>query len=144
MGPAPSTCGMRHGDVLGKLSRDPQRRLRLLKHLTTHLFEHERIETTLPRAKELSRYAEQVITLGKRADAPASRLKVFEHVMKPAVGSKVLTTLAERYRDRPGGYTRIWRAGRRAFDQAPMALIELVDNPTDLKKALQCGGGGEP
>jgi large subunit ribosomal protein L17 len=124
---------MRHGDAFGKLGRDPARRMRLLKTLCTHLFEHERIQTTLARAKELVRYADKVITLGKRADSEASRLKVFEHVCKPQVGSKVLVCLAERFNSRSGGYTRIWRAGLRQGDKAPIAIVELVDNPHDLK-----------
>lgn len=127
---------MRHGDVFSKLNRNPNDRMRLLKTLSSHLFEHERIQTTLPRAKELSRYAEKTITLGKRAASESSRLKVFERVMRPETGTKVLTELRDRYVSRPGGYTRVFRAGRREGDNAPMAVIELVDSPNDLKKYL--------
>lgn len=127
---------MRHGDVFSKLNRNPSDRMRLLKTLSSHLFDHERIQTTLPRAKELSRYAEKTITLGKRAASESSRLRVFERVMRPESGTKVLTELRDRYGAREGGYTRVMRAGRREGDNAPMALIELVDNPTDLKKYL--------
>lgn len=136
---------MRHGDVLGKLNRDPVRRQRLLRTLAAHLFTHERIQTTLARGKELVRYADKIITLGKRSllrpatsrTGEASRLKVFERVMDPTAGSKVLTVLAERYAQRSGGYTRLWRAGNREGDRAPVAIVELVDNPNDLRKHLQ-------
>lgn len=128
---------MRHGDVFSKLNRAPSDRLRLLKTLTSHLIQHERIQTTLPRAKELSRYAEKTITLGKRAGSESSRLKVFERVMAPESGTKILTVLKERYETRPGGYTRVYRAGHREGDKAPMAIIELVDSPNELKRALK-------
>lgn len=128
---------MRHGDVFSKLNRSPSNRQRLLKTLTTHLIDHERIQTTLPRAKELSRYAEKTITLGKRAGSDESRLKVFERVMRPESGTKVLTVLKERYEMRPGGYTRVFRAGNRPGDKAPMAIIELVDSPNELKASLK-------
>lgn len=127
---------MRHGDVFSKLNRNPQDRMRLLKTLSTHLFDHERIQTTLPRAKELSRYAEKTITIAKRAVVDSSRLRVFERVMRPESGTKVLTELKERFMGRNGGYTRVFRAGFRPGDKAPMAIIELVDNPHDLKKYL--------
>ena len=127
---------MRHGDVFSKLNRNPADRMKLLKTLSSHLFEHERIQTTLPRAKELSRYAEKTITLARRAVTESTRLKVFERVMRPESGTKLLTVLKERYTARPGGYTRVFRAGRREGDNAPMAVIELVDNPNELKKFL--------
>jgi ribosomal protein L17 len=126
----------RHGDVFSKLNRNPQDRMRLLRTLSSHLFEHERIETTLPRAKELSRYAEKTITKAKRAISDDSRLRVFERVIRPETGTKVLTVLKERYQDRPGGYTRVYKAGFRQGDRAPMAVIELVDQPRELKKFL--------
>lgn len=128
---------MRHGDVFSKLNRNPSDRMKLLKTLSSHLFEHERIQTTLPRAKELARYAEKTITIGKRAVSESSRLRVFERVIRPDTGTKVLTELKERYGTREGGYTRVMRAGRREGDNAPMALIELVDNPNELKKYLK-------
>ena len=127
---------MRHGNAFSKLNRNPSDRMRLLKTLTSHLIEHEKIETTLPRAKELSRYAEKTITIGKRAVSESSRLKVFERVMRPETGTKILTELKERYASRPGGYTRIFRAGYREGDKAPMAVIELVDRPNELKPKL--------
>ncbi len=127
---------MRHGDVFSKLNRNPQDRMRLLKTLSSHLFEHEKIQTTLPRAKELARYSEKTITIAKRAQSDDSRLRVFERVSLPDTGTKVLTVLKERYQGRPGGYTRIFRAGLREGDKAPMAIIELVDRPNELKKYL--------
>ena len=128
---------MRHGDVFSKLNRNPQDRLRLLKTLSSHLFNHERIQTTITRAKELSRYAEKTITIAKRAQSDQSRLKVFERVIQPETGTKVLTVLKERYLARPGGYTRVFKAGMREGDKAPMAIIELVDRPNELKKYLE-------
>lgn len=128
---------MRHGDVFSKLNRNPQDRLRLLKTLSSHLFSHERIQTTITRAKELARYAEKTITIAKRAQSDQSRLRVFERVVQPDTGTKVLTVLKERYQGRPGGYTRIFKAGMREGDKAPMAIIELVDRPNELKKYLE-------
>ena len=127
---------MRHGDVFGKLNRPPKQRLSLLANLATYLFTHECILTTLARARELRRYAEKVITLGKR-DTPQARLKVFDRLNSPDAGSKVLTVLKERYRGRAGGYTRMWKTGLRPSDRAPMALIELVDREADLKRAFE-------
>lgn len=127
---------MRHGDVLGKLNRPPKQRLSLLANLATYLFTHECILTTLARARELRRYAEKVITLGKRG-TPQARLKIFDRLNSPDAGSKVLTVLKERYQGREGGYTRIWKTGLRPSDRAPMALIELVDREADLRKALE-------
>lgn len=131
-----SCSNMRHGDVFSKLNRNPQDRMRLLKTLSSHLFQHEKIQTTLPRAKELARYAEKTITIAKRAQSDESRLKVFERVVLPDTGTKVLTVLKERYQSRPGGYTRVFRAGLREGDKAPMAIIELVDRPNELKEYL--------
>ena len=128
---------MRHGDVFSKLNRNPQDRFRLLKTLSSHLFSHEIIQTTVSRAKELARYAEKTITIAKRAQSDQSRLKVFERVMQPDTGTKVLTVLKERYQGRSGGYTRVLKAGRREGDKAPMAIIELVDRPNELKKYLE-------
>lgn len=76
-----------------------------------------------------------MITLVKRGKE-ATNLQIFDHITKPAVGSKLITTLAERYQSRPGGYTRIWNAGLRKSDKAPIAIVELVDNPFDMKKAF--------
>lgn len=111
--------------------------MRLLKTLSSHLFQHERIQTTLPRAKELARYAEKTITIAKRAGTDESRLRVFERVIQPDSGTRVLTVLKERYEGRAGGYTRVFRAGLREGDKAPMAIIELVDQPKELKKYLK-------
>ena len=76
-----------------------------------------------------------MITLAK-SDKTDNKLKVFDHVQRPAVGSKLITSIAERYKDRHGGYTRVWNLGLRPSDKAPIALIELVDNPDDLRKSL--------
>lgn len=128
---------MRHGDAFSKLNRNPTDRMRLLRTLSSHLFEHERIQTTLTRAKELTRYAEKTITAAKRATSTDSRLRIFERVMRPETATKVLTVLKERYLTRPGGYTRIFKAGFREGDRAPMAVVELVDRPNELKQFLK-------
>lgn len=141
---------MRHCKAFRKLSRDPVGRHRLLCNLVTQLFEHEQIKTTMARAKELRRVADkvllifcnffnlhitsfQLVTLAKRG-TETSQLKVFEQITKPEVGTKLITELNERYKDRSGGYTRLWNAGLREGDRAPIAIVELVDGPFDLRK----------
>jgi large subunit ribosomal protein L17 len=96
--------------------------------MVTSLLEHERIQTTDAKAKELRGVAERVITLGKRGSLHARR-QALEVVRDKGVTAKVFGELAERYRERPGGYTRIIKAGRRVGDAAPMSIIELVDRP---------------
>ncbi len=100
----------------------------MFRNMVTSLLEHEQIQTTDANAKELRRWAEKMITLGKRGDLHARRnaLKV---VRDKAVTAKLFDELADRYRDRPGGYTRIIKLGNRAGDAAPVSLIELVDRP---------------
>lgn len=127
---------MRHRCGFRKLSRDATDRIRMLKQLSTHLFEHEAIETTITRAKELRRYAEKTITLGKR-ELQSSQLMVFARVNKPEIGSKLLTQLVPRYEGRPGGYTRILPMGPRNGDKVPMARIELVDSPLSIGSKLR-------
>jgi len=104
----------------------------MLRNLVTSLFEHEQIKTTLPKARDTARLAEKIITLGKRGDRAAySRATSF--LLKPAVVPKLFSTFADRYANRPGGYTRIHKFGNRKGDNAPQAILELVDNQRDLK-----------
>ena len=119
---------MRHGRRLRKLGRDSAHRRALLRNLTTQLIKHERIQTTLAKAKELRAPAEKMITLAKR-NTEASRRQAEGWVMEPAVLPKLFGEMAARYAERPGGYTRVLKLGARKNDAAPMAVIEFVDNP---------------
>jgi len=116
---------MRHGKAHRKLERNISHRRALLRHLVTSLIKHERIETTLPKAKELRRFAERMVTLAKRGDLHARR-QAAGFILEPPVVQKLFTVLAERFKDRQGGYTRIIRSGIRKGDTAPMGLIEYL------------------
>jgi large subunit ribosomal protein L17 len=98
----------------------------MFRNMTTSLLKYERITTTLPKAKELRKSVEGMITLGKKGSL-ANRRKAAGFVRESEVVSKLFSTLAERYKERPGGYTRIYKLGRRTGDNAPMAIIELVE-----------------
>ena len=117
---------MRHRKQHGKLGRTSAHRKALLRNMVTSLLEHERIETTHAKARELRRVAERMITLGKRGDLHARR-QALSVVRSREVTAKVFGELAERYRERPGGYTRVLKQGHRAGDAAPMSIVELVD-----------------
>jgi len=104
----------------------------MLRNLVCSLFEHEQIRTTLPKAKDTARLAEKVITLGKRKDL-SSYQNARAFLLKPELMPKLFGQFADRYKERPGGYTRIHRLGSRQGDNAPMALVELVDNAHDLR-----------
>ncbi len=119
---------MRHGNRRGKLERPSGHRLAMLRNLVTSLFEHEQVETTDPRAKELRRLADRVITLGKRGDLHARR-QALRIVRRDEVTAKVFGELATRYRERRGGYTRVLKSRLRVGDAAPLSLVELVDRP---------------
>ena len=106
----------------------------LLRNLVKSLMEHERIKTTLPRAKALKSVAEKAITMGKKKKLHAQRLLFQRHPCKKTV-HKIMTVLSPRFRDRPGGYTRIIRLGPRAGDKAPLAYVEFVDYQPMVKKA---------
>ncbi len=122
---------MRHRKSGRQLNRNSSHRKAMFKNMACSLFEHEVIKTTLPKAKELKRVAEPLITLAK-TDSVANRRLAFSRTgSKDAVG-KLFTDLGPRYAERPGGYTRILKAGFRAGDAAPMAYIELVDRPVDF------------
>ena len=123
---------MRHRNQGRKLNRTPTHRAALLSSLASALIKHEQIATTLPKAKELRRVADRLITLAKRGDLHARRL-AFARVRDEAMVAKLFDTLGPRYADRPGGYTRVLKAGFRYGDAAPMAVIELVDRDTAAK-----------
>ena len=119
---------MRHQKAGRKFSRTSAHRAAMFTNMAASLFKHELIKTTLPKAKELRRVAEPLITLGK-VDSVANRRLAFSRLRdKEAVGN-LFTTLGPRYASRPGGYLRILKCGFRAGDNAPMAYVELVDRP---------------
>ncbi|THB66890.1 MAG: 50S ribosomal protein L17 [Gammaproteobacteria bacterium] len=119
---------MRHRKSGRKLGRNSSHRKAMFKNMAASLFEHEAIRTTLPKAKELRRVAEPLITLAKR-DSVASRRLAFARLRNNEAVKKLFDELGPRYQDRPGGYLRILKCGFRAGDNAPMAFIELVDRP---------------
>ncbi|KAH7883669.1 ribosomal protein L17 [Phlebopus sp. FC_14] len=123
---------MKHGVAFRKFSRTSSHRNLMLRNLVSSLFEHEQIRTTLPKAKDTARLAEKMITLGKRYNENAYK-RAQSFLLKPTVLAKLFTVFFKRYEKRPGGYTRIILIEQRPGDNAPMALLELVDNPNDFK-----------
>ena len=124
---------MRHGFANKKLNRTSEHRKALLKNMLNSLIKYEQIKTTLPKAKELKPQIDKVITLGKKNNL-ASKKNLFAQLQsKPSV-DKLIKTLSERYNKRKGGYSRVLRAGYRYGDDAPMAIIELVDRDVQAKK----------
>ena len=117
---------MRHRNSGVKLGPTSSHRKAMFQNMTNSLFEHELIKTTLPKAKELRRVAEPLITLAKE-DSVANRRLAFNRLRNKATVGKLFTTLGPRYKARPGGYLRIIKCGYRDGDAAPMAYIELVD-----------------
>jgi len=117
---------MRHHKGYRKLGRVTSHRLAMLRNMATSLVLHERIETTVPKAKELRGIVDRMITLGKRGDLHARR-QALSYLYDDAAVSKVFSDLAERFKTRPGGYTRILKKGFRFGDGADMAFLELVD-----------------
>jgi large subunit ribosomal protein L17 len=117
---------MRHRKSGRKLGRNAAHRKALFRNMVTSLLEHERIQTTDAKAKELRGIADKMITLGKRGDLHARR-QALSVIRDDGVTAKVFGELADRYRDRPGGYTRVIKVGHRAGDSAPVSVIELVD-----------------
>ena len=125
---------MRHARGYRRLNRTHEHRKALFANMAGSLIEHEQIKTTLPKAKELKRVIEKLVTLGKRGDLharrqAASRLKQDQHV------AKLFEILGPRYAERQGGYVRVLKAGFRYGDMAPMAIIEFVDRDQDAKGA---------
>jgi large subunit ribosomal protein L17 len=123
---------MRHRNQGRKLNRTPTHRSALLASLAAALIKHEQIATTLPKAKELRRVADRLITLAKKGDLHARRL-AFSRLRDEGMVAKLFDTLGPRYAARPGGYTRVLKADFRYGDSAPMALIELVDRDPAAK-----------
>ena len=119
---------MRHGHGLRKLNRTSTHRLAMLQNMMNSLIEHEVIKTTLPKAKELRRVIEPMFTLGKEPTLSNKRL-AFNRLRNRDNVVKLFAELGPRYKTRPGGYTRILKMGYRVGDNAPMALVELVDRP---------------
>ncbi|WP_111498288.1 MULTISPECIES: 50S ribosomal protein L17 [Marinobacter] len=123
---------MRHRKSGRKFSRTSAHRKAMFRNMTASLVEHELIKTTLPKAKELRRVAEPLITLSK-TDSVANRRLAFARLRDDAAVAKLFNELGPRYAERPGGYLRILKCGFRAGDNAPMAFVELVDRPVDLE-----------
>src|SRR4051794_26094890 len=123
---------MRHGMAGRKLNVTSTHRLAMFRNMATSPLKHEQITTTLPKAKELRPYVERIITLGKRGGLHARR-QAYAQIMDPKVVDKLFTTIADRYKTRTGGYTRVLKAGMRYGDAADMAVIELVDRDVAAK-----------
>lgn len=123
---------MRHGMSGRKLNRTSTARKALFANLTVALLKHEQIKTTLPKAKDLRPVAEKLITLGKRGDLHARR-QAISYLRDEKIVGKLFSTIAERYKNRDGGYCRVMKAGFRYGDCAPMAIIELVDRDPAAK-----------
>lgn len=124
---------MRHRKDHRKLNRTSSHRKAMLRNLVTSLLEHEAVRTTDAKAKEVRRIAERMITLGKRGTLHARR-QALQTLRSKAVAGKVFESLAERYRERPGGYTRILKLGRRVGDNAPLSRIELLGEEEPVGK----------
>ena len=134
---------MRHRKRTGKLGRTSAHRKALLRNMVTSLLEHERIQTTHAKARELRRTAERMITLGKRGGLHARR-RALRVLRSRDVAAKVFDDLAARYRDRPGGYTRILKLGNSVGDGSPLSIIELVEGgPAEAQKPQKPGRGGK-
>jgi large subunit ribosomal protein L17 len=123
---------MRHGMSGRKLNRTSTARKALFANLTAALLKHEQIKTTLPKAKDLRPVAEKLISLGKRGDLHARR-QAIAFLRDEKIVAKLFSTIAERYKTRNGGYTRVLKAGFRYGDCAPMAIIELIDRDVSAK-----------
>jgi large subunit ribosomal protein L17 len=121
---------MRHQKAGRKLNRNSAHREAMFRNMAGSLFRHELIKTTLPKAKELRRVAEPLITLAKE-DSVHHRRLAFARLRDKEIVGKLFTELGPRYNERPGGYLRILKCGFRAGDAAPMAYVELVDRPAD-------------
>ena len=121
---------MRHLKSKRKLNKTSSHRKAMLGNMAVALIKHEQIQTTLPKAKELSPFVDKLITLGKKSDL-ASRKKAYSILPEKKWTSKIFDELSERYKERDGGYTRVLKAGFRYGDSAPMAIIELVDRNPD-------------
>ncbi len=126
---------MRHGNSNRKLNRTSSHRAAMFRNMTASLLRHEIIKTTLPKAKELRKFAEPLITLGKTATL-ANRRLAFDRLRDRDIVGKLFNELGPRYNTRNGGYLRILKCGFRNGDNAPMALVELVDRPDTSADAV--------
>ena len=125
---------MRHGLANKKLNRTSEHRKALLKNMLNSLIKYEQIKTTLPKAKELKRIADKYVSIGKKGNLHSRRI-AYSRLKQDAAVKKLFDTLAPRYKDRNGGYTRVIRAGFRYGDMAPMAVIEFVERNVEAKGA---------
>ena len=123
---------MRHGMSGRKLNRTKAHRKALFMNLAQALVKHEQIKTTLPKAKDLRPVVEKLVTLGKRGGLHARR-QLISHLQDEKLVTKLMTVLADRYKGRPGGYTRVLKAGYRHGDSAPVGVIEFVDRDVDAR-----------
>jgi len=123
---------MRHRKSGRKFNRTSAHRKAMFRNMAASLVEHELIKTTLPKAKELRRVAEPLITLAKN-DSVANRRLAFSRLRNDAVVAKLFNEMGPRYSERPGGYLRVLKCGFRAGDNAPMAFVELVGRPLDIE-----------
>ena len=123
---------MKHNIKNKKLNKTSSHRKAMFMNMTNALIKHEQITTTLPKAKELKRFIEKIITLGKKGDLLSLR-KAISVLQDKKMASKVFGVLADRYKERKGGYTRVIKLGNRFGDNAPMSVIELVDRDEDAK-----------
>jgi len=119
---------MRHRNAGKNFARTSSHRKAMFRNMIVSLIEHELIRTTLPKAKELRRFAEPLITLSKN-DSVANRRLAFDRLRSAEAVGKLFTEIGPRYNARPGGYTRVLKCGFRTGDKAPMAFVELVDRP---------------
>jgi large subunit ribosomal protein L17 len=131
---------MKHRVVGRRLDRTTEHRTAMFRNMVTSLLRHERIVTTTPKAKEMKRFADKIITLGKKGTSHAWRIAARD-VRDPEVLAKLFGTLKERYATRPGGYTRVVRVHRRHGDNAEMAVIELVDRAAEAVEEPEAKGG---
>ncbi len=130
---------MRHRHGLRKLNRTSSHRLAMLRNMTVSLLKHEAIKTTLPKAKELRRVAEPIITLGKNPTLANKRI-AFDRLRDRDIVVKLFDELGPRYKARNGGYLRILKFGFRQGDNAPMALVELLDRPQEAEEGEAAEG----
>ncbi len=131
---------MRHQHSGRQLNRNSSHRKAMFKNMASSLFRHELIKTTLPKAKELRRVAEPLITKAK-VDSVANRRYVYDRLRDREMVGKLFAELGPRYKARPGGYLRILKCGYRAGDKAPMALVELVDRPVVTEEPVAAAEG---
>lgn len=127
---------MRHRQSGRQLNRNSSHRRAMFKNMAASLFRHELIKTTVPKAKELRRVVEPLITKAK-SDSVANRRYAFDRLRDREVVTKLFNELGPRYKERPGGYIRILKCGYRAGDSAPMAMVELVDRPVPVESEAE-------